>query len=307
MLATKTRRSKKPSQRAAETAQELRPSLRTCPPLTPSWQAVPLRDEIGDRPIDDDHLIGAGRGGGASSGRASRPRRRKTTSRLARIISSSPNTRWKARPRPPCSAARRDAGRRGQSTGNMERLFEIVDSAWQTRSSVIPTAGRYITLPDAGDFLLAETGPQRPEPEHGLPPRYDGERHPAPGPAPEPVAGAGAKPSAPVEEPAAARTAPSRPTAWRRRTGASTRTCGSRTRRACCSVGRQEEAAMGFTCVWMPRDRPGLVGDFAEDLRSGCSDRRGARLAGGYGRVNADFIAVSLCVPQRRSPTGSPN
>src|SRR5690606_12912254 len=55
---------------------------------------------------------------------------------------------------------------------------------------------------------------------------------------------------------------------------------------------------------WMPRD-PGqeLVGDFAEDLREGVFEigaEHGWRVD--TVEVNADFIAVSLCVPQKAQP-----
>lgn len=193
----------------------------------------------------------------------------------------------------------------------MDRLFDIVDAAWQTRSSDdTDSLMRYITLPDAGDFLLysklvagglilsmvfnldttvsvIRRQARRLSESLDLVPDAD-----------ETLAG--------EDAPVAAQTLPSRPTDMRRpegwRVGEDVRIvdeAGVLQR-----PGSQEEADMGFTCLWLPRD-PGqeLGGDFAADLRDWVAEisiERGWRVDAI--EVDADFIAVSLCVPQKTPP-----
>lgn len=300
-----------------ETAQEFAAELEDLPAAyAEAGEAVPLRDEIEEIvPIDDDHLIPVPVEAAARllSGEGLTPAPEEDDeAALAQIavqltqysLESSAQATMLSRP------GEMLAGAGNLPDSAMERLFEIVDSAWQTRSSDdTDSLIRYITLPDAGDFLLysklVPSGLSLSMVFH-LDTTVSVIRRQAQRLSQSLELVPEAEEAPPVEEPAAARTAPSRPTDVRRpedwRIDEDMRIedeAGVLQR-----PGSQEEADMGFTCVWMPRD-PGqeLVGDFAEDLREWVFEigaEHGWRVD--TVEVNADFIAVSLCVPQKAQP-----
>lgn len=280
-------------------------------------EAVPMWDEVEEIiPIDDDHLIpvpveaAARLLSGEDAGPAPGDEDDEVTLTQIAIqltqysLESSAQATMLSRP------GEMLAGAGDLPDVAMDRLFDLVDGAWQTRSSDdTDSLMRYITLPEAGDFLLysklvagdlilsmvfhldttvsvIRRQAQRLGQSLDLVPEAE-----------ESLAG---------DEPPAARTEPSRPTDMQRpadwRIDEEMRIADEAG--VLPRPGSQEEADMGFTCLWLPRD-PGqeLAGTFADDLRKWVFEigaEHGWRIESV--EVNADFIAVSLCVPQKAEP-----
>ncbi|GAB4422482.1 MAG: hypothetical protein Kow00106_19640 [Anaerolineae bacterium] len=190
----------------------------------------------------------------------------------------------------------------------MQRLFEIVDAAWRTASAPSDALTRYITLPDAGEFLLysmvvegnmvlsmvfgANTSlrtirrqarrlgeslnlvpelPQSPEP----PAARTRPRRPSPPPAQAAVAEAEPAPSVAVVAPEAETPAPPAPA-----------------------------PTVGYTCLWIPHDpRLELRGEFAQELTGWLEEF--AQQEGWNVRelaIHADYVQMALDVPQTLQP-----
>jgi REP element-mobilizing transposase RayT len=188
----------------------------------------------------------------------------------------------------------------------MQRLFQIVDAAWRTASAPSDALTRYITLPDAGEFLLysmvvegdmvlsmvfgANTSlrtirrqarrlgeslnlvpelPQSPEPPAARtrPRRPSLPRAQAVVPESEPAT------SVAVVAPAAEAPAPSAPT-------------------------------VGYTCLWLPHDpRLELRGEFAQELTGWLVEF--AQQEGWNMRelaIHTDYVQMALDVPQTLQP-----
>jgi DNA-binding response OmpR family regulator len=190
----------------------------------------------------------------------------------------------------------------------MQRLFQVVDSAWMTSASSSDSLIRFITLPEAGEFLLYST-----QVEHDLilsmvfnantsvrTIRRQARRL---------SESLDLVPEEPAEEPPAAKTLPSRPTDPRPPAGLREAVAAGPStaeRIAVPDLALEEEAGpyTAYTCLWLPAD-PGveLLGDFADALHQWILD-----IADGSAwelhdlDIRPDYLVLSLSVPQKTLP-----
>jgi DNA-binding response OmpR family regulator len=189
--------------------------------------------------------------------------------------------------------------------GAMERLFYIVDAAWQTGPATSDALIRFITLPDMGEFLLYSTlvdhslrlsmvfnasTPVRTIRRQARRLSESLDLIPE-GQAPTVVA--------PIEPPAA-QTRPSRPTDLRPPAGLHEEIAVEKV------PEKPEEPQAAYTCLWLPYD-PGqeLEGAFADDLASWIFEVAGAsRWAVDDLVIHSDYLQLSISIPQKTLPDG---
>jgi DNA-binding response OmpR family regulator/REP element-mobilizing transposase RayT len=190
----------------------------------------------------------------------------------------------------------------------MQRLFEMVDAAWMTSTASSDALIRFITLPEAGEFLLYSTqvdydlilsmvfNANTPVRTIRRQARRLSESLDL---VPEEVA----------EEPPAATTQPSRPTALRPPAGLY-EAVAARPPVAEAELvpgpSPEEEAGpyTAYTCLWLPRD-PGqeLLGHFADSLREWILEIVDASAWELHDLdIRPDYLVLSLSVPQKTLP-----
>jgi CheY-like chemotaxis protein/REP element-mobilizing transposase RayT len=189
----------------------------------------------------------------------------------------------------------------------MQRLFQLVDNAWLTSTAPPDALIRFITLPDAGEFLLYST-----HVEYDLvlsmvfnantsvrTIRRQARRL---------SESLDLVPEELPEEPPAAKTLPSRPTDLRPPAGLREAVAAhpSAAVEESLPVPPVEDAGpyTGYTCLWLPRD-PGqeLLGDFADALYQWIMDiADDSAWELHHLDIRPDYLVLSLSVPQKTLP-----